>query len=82
MYDILLTYFKTFICFYFLDTGFTIASPDEIKKSFMNNGLSTGVDVVIDCSGYGPAIEQNFNLLSRGGKICLFGVCSPETKIR
>lgn len=38
-------------------------------------------DLIIDCSGFGPAIEHALTLLNRGGKLCIFGVAPPQTRI-
>lgn len=39
-------------------------------------------DLIIDCSGYGPAIEEGIKLLEFGGKFCIFGVAPPTTTVR
>lgn len=41
-----------------------------------------GVDVHIDCSGNGKAMEEGFELLQNGGKMCIFGVAPPDAKIK
>ena len=41
-----------------------------------------GVDIHIDCSGNGSAMEEGFELLQNGGRMCIFGVASPDTKIK
>lgn len=38
-------------------------------------------DIVIDCSGYPPAITAAIPLLDTGGKILLFGCCPKASKI-
>lgn len=38
-------------------------------------------DVVIDCSGFPPAVEHAVSLLQSGGKLCCFGVAPPHGKI-
>ncbi|GJQ67387.1 hypothetical protein Trydic_g19560, partial [Trypoxylus dichotomus] len=59
-------------------TGYDTITPDELK-SRQEKGIL--YDVVIDCSGYGPAIENALKLLNYGGKLCIFGVAPPHTKI-
>ena len=41
-----------------------------------------GVDVCVDCSGNGMAIQDAVTLLRPGGKMCIFGVAAPDTRIR
>lgn len=49
-----------------------MTSPNELKEGF---------DLVVDCSGSGPAMEAAVPLLSRGGRLCVFGVASPKAKL-
>lgn len=63
-----------------LDTGFTITDPAGIHKIFSKDGVS-GIDLYIDCSGNSTAMEQSFSILNRGGKLCIFGVSSPSSKM-
>lgn len=62
-----------------VDTDYDAITPEELK-SRQEKGIL--YDVVIDCSGYGPAIENAINLLNFGGKLCIFGVAPPDVKIR
>ncbi|KRT85949.1 hypothetical protein AMK59_1767, partial [Oryctes borbonicus] len=64
--------------FTIIDTGYAAITPDKLKSRQEKGVL---YDVVIDCSGYGPAIENALNLLNYGGKLCIFGVAPPPTKI-
>ncbi|XP_066991012.1 uncharacterized protein [Anabrus simplex] len=63
-----------------LETDFEAIKPSELKVRKAANP-DWGFDLVVDCSGYGPAIEEAVTLLNSGGKLCIFGVASPETKI-
>ncbi|KAJ9574654.1 hypothetical protein L9F63_008186 [Diploptera punctata] len=63
-----------------LETGFEVITPEELRAK-RTHDPEWGVDLVIDCSGYGPAIEESLSLINPGGKLCIFGVTSPETKI-
>ncbi|XP_075216034.1 uncharacterized protein LOC142321656 [Lycorma delicatula] len=63
-----------------LDSGYAITTPKELNKMFCNDSVN-GVDIVIENSGNGTAIEQSLNLLNRGGKLCIFGVASPGTRV-
>lgn len=65
----------------FSETGYRCLSPADLKK-IITSDPKFGVDVCIDCSGNGPAIEEGINLLKSGGKMCIFGVTAPEVKIR
>ncbi|XP_069685586.1 uncharacterized protein [Periplaneta americana] len=64
-----------------LDTGFDIVSPAELK-AYRTRDPDWGVDLVIDCSGYVPAMEEAVTYLNPGGKLCMFGVSSPDAKMR
>lgn len=68
-------------CWSMTETGFDIITPDELKDRKVKDP-SWGVDVVIDSSGYAPAIEEALVLLNPGGKMCVFGITSPEARIR
>jgi hypothetical protein len=64
-----------------LETNFDIITPDELKARRAKNP-NWGVDLVIDCSGYAPAMEEALLLINPGGKLCIFGVTSPQARIR
>ncbi|XP_032686133.1 sorbitol dehydrogenase-like [Odontomachus brunneus] len=55
-----------------LGLNYDIKSPSEMKGNF---------DVAVDCSGSGPAMEAAVSLLGPGGRLCVFGVASPQTKL-
>jgi threonine dehydrogenase-like Zn-dependent dehydrogenase len=63
------------------ETGFDIINPDELKDRKVKDP-SWGVDLVIDCSGYACAIEEALTLIKPGGKMCVFGITSPDARIR
>ena len=63
------------------ETGFDIITPNDIKI-YQAKDLSWGVDLVIDCSGNAPAMEEALTLLNPGGTLCIFGVSSPKAKMR
>ena len=60
--------------FYFLGTGYKCVSPADLKDY--------QADLIIDCSGAAPAIEKAVDLLAPGGKLCIFGVASPQARVR
>lgn len=66
---------------FILETNFDIITPDELKAR-RTKDTSWGVDLVIDCSGYAPAIEEALQLINPGGKMCIFGVTSPQARMR
>ncbi|XP_029056140.1 sorbitol dehydrogenase-like [Osmia bicornis bicornis] len=70
----------------------TVSEPQEkrrsaVKKLGLDYGvkspaeLKSGFDLVVDCSGSGPAMEAAVPLLNRGGRLCVFGVASPKAKL-
>ncbi|KAF5304222.1 hypothetical protein FQR65_LT08029 [Abscondita terminalis] len=63
-----------------LDTGFARVTPDELKEKQQNDPEYL-FDVIIDCSGCVPAMEHAFSLLNKGGKLCLFGMASPQARM-
>ncbi|XP_069684539.1 uncharacterized protein [Periplaneta americana] len=63
-----------------LETGYDIITPEELKTRRAKD-LTWGVDLVIDCSGYAPAIEEALDLINPGGILCIFGVSSPQDRI-
>ncbi|KAG5880768.1 hypothetical protein JTB14_012648 [Gonioctena quinquepunctata] len=64
-----------------LNTGYNLITPEQLKK---NQESDPGYlfDVIIDCSGYPPAIEHAVSLLEKGGKLCCFGVAPPHAEIK
>ncbi|PNF25813.1 L-threonine 3-dehydrogenase [Cryptotermes secundus] len=60
-----------------LETGFDIITPEELQTRRAKDS-SWGVDLVIDCSGYAPAMEEALALINPGGTLCIFGVSSPK----
>lgn len=63
-----------------LETGYQCLSPDEVQMIKAKNP-EWGVDVCVDCSGNGMAIQDAVTLLRPGGKMCIFGVAAPDTRI-
>lgn len=55
-----------------LDLGYNVKSPDQLKP---------GYDLIVDCSGSGPAMQAAVPLLKSGGRLCVFGVASPQAKL-
>lgn len=53
---------------------YQVSNPSELKGN--------EYDVVVDCSGSGPAMESAIPLLARGGRFCIFGVADPKVNIK
>lgn len=68
-----------------LELGYRTVTPAELEAEFDGKSdlelAADGIDVVIDCSGYCPAIEKAAGWLRSGGKLCLFGVAPADGKI-
>jgi D-arabinitol dehydrogenase (NADP+) len=58
--------------------GFDVVPPEHIESLPADE---QALDIIIDCSGYPPAIEQAFEWLIPLGKLLLFGVCPIQSKI-
>ena len=60
-----------------LDTGFTITEPKSLaaKMDGVNAELA-GFDIIIECSGFPPALEQALAWTKRGATVMIFG-CAP-----
>ncbi|KAJ6635069.1 D-arabinitol dehydrogenase 1 [Pseudolycoriella hygida] len=52
-----------------LDLDYNVKHPTEVTENF---------DLVVDCSGSGPAMESAAKLLKHGGCLCIFGVANPN----
>ena len=57
-------------------------TPEQLRKNAYDDPVSYAFDVVIDCSGSPPAIEQGISLLNFGGKYCQYGVAPPNSRIQ
>jgi len=63
-----------------LNTGYDLLTPDQLRQKAASDPDYL-FDVVIDCSGFPPAIEQAVPLLNSGAKLVCFGVCPPHGRI-
>lgn len=63
------------------ETGFDLLTPDQLTKKRASDP-DYAFEVVIDCSGFCPAVEQGLSMLTKGGKLCCFGIPPPDKKIR
>lgn len=71
----------------------TISEPQEKRRKMASNlGLNYKVkdpsqigneeyDLIVDCSGSGPAMESAVRLLKPGGCLCMFGAANPKAKM-
>ncbi|XP_018563106.1 D-arabinitol dehydrogenase 1-like [Anoplophora glabripennis] len=64
-----------------LNTGYNLITPDQLKKNHQDDPDYL-FDLIIDCSGFPPAIEYAATLLQRGGKLCCFGIAPPHGEIK
>ncbi|KAJ8958448.1 hypothetical protein NQ318_002235 [Aromia moschata] len=64
-----------------LNTGYNLITPEQLKKNQEADSAYL-FDLIIDCSGYPPAIEHAVTLLNSGGKLCCFGVAPPNAEIK
>ncbi|KAL1489350.1 hypothetical protein ABEB36_014263 [Hypothenemus hampei] len=64
-----------------LETGFDLLTPQQLQKK-RDADPSYAFEVVIDCSGFCPAVEQGLSLLTKGGKLCCFGIPPPDKTIK
>jgi len=55
----------------------THGDPVKTLKDLSNGGL----DVVIESAGLAVTVSQCFELVNRGGRIVLFGVCDPNDRV-
>jgi len=63
-----------------LETGYTVVTPTELEAA--ENKIDSevdGFDVVVDCSGFPPAIEKAIGWTAKGAAIVIFG-CAPRDK--
>ncbi|KAH1018360.1 hypothetical protein HUJ05_006147 [Dendroctonus ponderosae] len=63
-----------------LETGFKLLTPDQLRKN-RDADPNYAFEVVIDCSGFCPAVEYGLSLLTKGGKLCCFGIAPPDKTI-
>ncbi|KAG5880770.1 hypothetical protein JTB14_012650 [Gonioctena quinquepunctata] len=63
-----------------LSTGYTLLNPFALEEK-RKADPQYFFDVIIDCSGYSPAIELALSLLRKNGILCCFGVASPNATI-
>jgi len=63
-----------------LETGCKVLTPAQVEaEEATKDPEMDGFDVVIECSGFPPAIEKSVGWMSRGSALVIFG-CSPRDK--
>jgi len=63
-----------------LDTGFHVLTPTEVAAAEEGKDPEQfGFDVIIECSGFPPALQQALSWTKRGATIIIFG-CAPPGK--
>ncbi len=59
--------------------------PTEAEKLFPRSSKEcelSGVDVVVDCTGFPPALEKALRWMKRGGVVCVYGCAPPGFSMR
>ena len=65
-----------------LETGFTITEPGSLAERMSGvNAELAGFDMIIECSGYPPALEQALAWTKRGATIMIFGCAPPGMSV-
>ncbi|XP_037094110.1 D-arabinitol dehydrogenase 1-like [Pollicipes pollicipes] len=67
-----------------LELGYKAMAPDQTREMMAKAAEDLdafGLDYVVDCSGYAPAVEEAFQWLRKGGHLCIFGVAPPTARI-
>ena len=66
------------------ETGFEVLSPNELSERFSGDADIDirGVDVIVDCTGFPPALEQAIPWTRRGALICVFGCAKPGSTMK
>jgi len=68
-----------------LNLGFSTVTPTQLAEQYgqlTDAELAVdGLQMVIDCSGCCPAIEQAAGWLRMGGALCLFGIAPPAGRV-
>lgn len=71
----------------------TISEPQEKRRKMVSNlDLNYKIkepsqlgneeyDLIVDCSGSGPAMESAIRLVKPGGTLCIFGAANPKAKM-
>jgi len=55
-----------------IDLDYDAKNPGDVTDNY---------DLIVDCSGSGPAMEHAAKLLEHGGCLCIFGVANPNTTL-
>ena len=69
-----------------MNLGYQCVHPDKVSKLFEEAAIAKdetyGFDVIVDCTGFPAAIEQQLRWLRKGATIVLFGVCPKGTHVK
>merc|ERR1711973_67233 len=66
-----------------LGTGYDITDPSHLASMMKNlDAEMEGFDIVIECSGFPPALEQAFGWTRRGATVMIFGCAPPGKAVR
>lgn len=67
---------------FLLDLDFDLVTPEQLQQNHEQDPENYVFDVVIECSGYPPAMEKAMRMLQHGGTLCLFGVAPQHAEMR
>jgi len=63
-----------------IDTGYKITEPTALAEEMAGvDAENYGFDIIIECSGFPPALEQALSWTKRGATAMVFG-CAPPGK--
>lgn len=68
-----------------MDLGYTVVSPKEVEELMPKTPLEadvSGVEVIIDCTGFPPALEGAMKWTRRGAVVCVFGCAPPGQQMK
>ena len=65
------------------DTGFVITDPKSLASAMDKVDCEQfGFDIIIECSGFPPALEQALAWTKRGATVMIFGCAPPGKAVR
>ena len=65
------------------DTGFEITDPKTLASNMAEVDCEQeGFDIIIECSGFPPALEQALAWTKRGATVMIFGCAPPGKAVR
>lgn len=56
-------------------------TPDEIRSCLMDKTRGVGANVIMDCTGYAPVVNDWIDLVAPGGTYSIPGIATPQSQI-